>query len=260
MPDSHPTATLFGTHTRKISSAIIGEEYEISVWLPPDYADSPDKNYPVVYVLDADVAFGTVAHMGWMMVFGQDVPPMIVIGIGWAITSSDDWNYKRSRDLVPCSTDVLPISGGAEDFLSFIESEALPFVNANYRTDPTRQILLGDSASGLFGLYALLKKPNLFRGVVAGSPAIWICVDLMIELEQSVASSGAALSGAVYMCFGSLEGDWVKPAEAFFNVLASRNYENLALKYEILEGETHSTVIARALLTGLRTVFKMLET
>jgi hypothetical protein len=78
----------------------------------------------------------------------------------------------------------------------------------------------------------------------------------MMELEKSFAESGKVLSASVYMSFGSLEGEWVKPAEAFYNALASRNHTGLVLKYEVLDGETHSSVIARAFVTGLRAIFK----
>jgi predicted alpha/beta superfamily hydrolase len=236
----------------------VDQEYEISVWLPPDYEQSPDKTYPVVYVLDGDALFGVAAHMGWMMVVGQDVPPMIVVGIGWAITGFDDWNYRRSRDLMPCVAEMLPISGGADDFLAFIDAELIPFVSSNYRTDPTGRMIGGASAGGLFALYALLQKPDLFRGIIAGSPAVWACAEMMSELEKSLAESGKPVNAALYMSFGSLEGEWVKPAEALFNTIASRNYAGLALKYELLDGETHTSVLARAYVTGLRAVFQML--
>lgn len=257
MLDSFPPATLFGIHTRKLSSSIVGQEYEISVWLPPGYNDSTDKTYPVIYVLDGDVLFGTAAHMGGTLVFGEDAPAMIIVGIGWAITSFDDWNYRRSRDLMPCVSEMLPISGGEANFLAFIETELIPFINANYRTDPTYQILAGASAGGLFALYALLQKPELFRGIISGSPAIWVCAETMMELEKLFAESGKMLPATVYISFGSLEGEWVQPAEAFYNALASRNHTGLVLKYEVLDGETHSSVIARAFVTRLRAIFKV---
>lgn len=258
MYDSYPRANLFGTHVRKLASSIVEQEYEISVWLPPGYDESPETKYPVLYVLDADVLFGVAAHMGWMLIAGGDVPPMIIVGIGWHIQSFDDWSVKRSRDFTPVAMDMLPgsMEGGAANFLSFIETELLPLINANYRTDPSNQNIWGHSGGGFFVLYALLQKPKLFRGIVAGSPAIWSWSSGMTEIEKAFAESGKPLPVQVYMAFGALEGDWVKPAEEFYNTLLSRNYGGLVLKYELLDDETHTSVMAPLFITGLRAILK----
>ena len=255
-PTAFPPATLFGTHVRKLTSAIVGQEYEISVLLPPGYDDSPEKTYPVVYVLDGDWWFGVAAHMGYFHMVGGDLPPVIIVGIGWHIQSFDDWNLRRNRDFVPEPIEMLPGSGGAANFLSFIETELIPFVNANYRSNPGHQSLAGDSGGGFFVLYALLQKPGLFRGIVCGSPANWVRPSILNDIEKQFAESGKSLPANVYIAFGALEGDWVKPAEDFYRLLESRNYEGLTLKFELLDGETHTSVLARTLMTGLRHILK----
>jgi predicted alpha/beta superfamily hydrolase len=252
-----PPATLFGTHVRNIPSAIVDQEYEISVMLPPDYDTAPEKSYPVAYILDGDYGFSFTAHSGYFHMVGGDLPPMIIIGIGWHIQSFDDWSLRRNRDFVPEPIDMLPGSGGAANFLSFIEMELLPFVNANYRTDPTNQTLVGASGGGFFALYALLQKPGLFRGIVSGSPGHWVRPSILSDIERQFAETGKPLPANVYISFGGLEEDWcVKPAEEFYHLMESRNYAGLSLKYELLDGETHTSVLARAMLTGLRHVFK----
>lgn len=256
LQSTFPPATLFGTHVRRFTSAIVGQEYEISVMLPPGYDDAPEKTYPVAYVLDGDYGFSFVAHSGYFHMIGGDLPPMIIIGIGWHIQSFDDWNLRRNRDFVPEPIDMLPGSGGAANFLSFIDTELIPFVNANYRIDPTNQTLVGASGGGFFVLYALLQRPGLFRGIVSGSPGHWVRPSILNNMEKQFAESGKPLPAKVYISFGTLESEWAKPAEDFYHLLLSRKYEGLSLTFELLDGETHTSVLARAMLTGLRNVFK----
>lgn len=259
--EDYPPATLFGTHTHKLTSSVVGQDYAIPVLLPPDYDDTPDKAYPVVYILDADFGFGIVAQATYFLMLGGDIPPAIIVGIGWSIRSLDDWNLQRNRDFIPRVVDFLPgsVDGGADAFLSFIETELIPFISANYRADTADQTICGHSSSGLFGLYTLLQRPGLFRGIVASSPSVWIIPDVMAQLETSHYESGKSLSAAVYMSFGSLEGDWgVQPGEAFYHLLADRHYEGLTIKYEKLDGESHGSALSPGLLRGIRAVFSML--
>ena len=67
---------------------------------------------------------------------------------------------------------AVPAAGGADDNLRFIADELLPWIDARYPTVPTR-ILVGHSLGGLFALYAMGTRPDLFRVVVALSPPIW---------------------------------------------------------------------------------------
>jgi predicted alpha/beta superfamily hydrolase len=213
----------------------------------------------VLYVLDGDITFGVAAHMGWMMVVGQDIQPMIIVGIGWHIQSFDDWNARRSRDFMPEAHEMLPAStnDGAANFLAFIETELIPFVSTNYRTDADNQNLWGHSGGGSFALFALLQRPGLFRGIVSGSPAIWPHPHIYEEMEKKLFEAGKTLPVKLYVAFGALEGDWVKPAEDFYRTLANRNYAGFTGKYELLDGETHTSVIPRLFVTGLREIMKM---
>src|SRR3546814_19712655 len=61
-----------------------------------------------------------------------------------------------------CSSDLPgrepPPSGGADDFLAFIEHELKPLIAQRYPVDARRQILFGHSYGGLFTLYTLFTK------------------------------------------------------------------------------------------------------
>ena len=147
-----------------IQSSILKENRKIIIRLPDDY-DTSKKTYPVLYLLDgnSNSLLETVSTMN-KLDLDENIPKMIVIAIG---------NTDRDRDMMPLSTKHYPVRvAGAEQFLSFIGDELIPQIEKKYRSNQQR-ILCGKSLSGLFTLYALLTKPQLF-GSYIGRSAGWL--------------------------------------------------------------------------------------
>ncbi len=147
-----------------IQSSILKEKRKIIIRLPDDY-DTSKKTYPVLYLLDGNnnSLLGTVSSMN-KLGSDENTPKMIVVAIV---------NTNRDRDMMPLSTKeyTVPVAG-AEQFLSFIGDELIPQIEKKYRTNQQR-ILCGSSLSGLFTLYALLTKPQLFESYL-GRSAGWL--------------------------------------------------------------------------------------
>ena len=147
-----------------IQSSILKEKRKIIIRLPGDY-DTSKKMYPVLYLLDGNnnSLLGTVSTMN-KLGSDENIPQMIVV----AIVNTD-----RDRDMMPLSTKqyTVPVAG-AEQFLSFIGNELIPQIEKKYRTNQQR-ILCGNSLSGLFTLYVLLTKPQLFESYI-GRSAGWL--------------------------------------------------------------------------------------
>ena len=61
---------------------------------------------------------------------------------------------------------------GANNFIQFIKTELIPFIDISYRTNGFR-ILCGQSASSVFALYGFLKQPDLFDGYVFSSLGLY---------------------------------------------------------------------------------------
>jgi predicted alpha/beta superfamily hydrolase len=147
-----------------IQSSILKEKRKIIIRLPDDY-DTSKKTYPVLYLLDGDgkSLLHTVSVINKL---GQDenIPNLIVVAIG---------NTDRDRDMMPISTKQYSVPvAGAKQFLSFIGDELIPHIKKKYRTNQQR-ILCGKSLSGLFTLYALLTRPQLFESYI-GRSAGWL--------------------------------------------------------------------------------------
>jgi predicted alpha/beta superfamily hydrolase len=88
--------------------------------------------------------------------------------------------WLRYRDYSPSHINSSPwvddhtakTTGGAEAFISFLEKELLPHIQAKYPVSSTR-ILMGHSMGGLAVMNILLKHTNLFDHYAAIDPSMW---------------------------------------------------------------------------------------
>ena len=253
MEPPFPEASIFSTEVRSLSSAA-GHDYRISVWLPPSYA-STTKSYPSLYVLDANVCFGMVAEAVWSLVLGNELPELLIVGIGYPIKSLDEWVIHRSRDFTPTRMHANPGSGGAESFLSCLQTELIPFVEQNYRTEPTDRTLFGYSLGGLFTLFSLLRNPQLFRRYVAGSPVLDWDNRVMFDFEKELASNRSGLDKRCFISVGSREPSFLSHVQDFAYAMQQRSYDGFDLNLRVFDGETHASSPAFAAVKGLQTVF-----
>lgn len=85
-------------------------------------------------------------------------------------------NTDRLRDLFPTANQnpygPIGVGGGGAKFLAFITQELMPLVERKYRTHDYR-IIEGASAAGVFSLYALRSRPDLFDAALTYSSAVW---------------------------------------------------------------------------------------
>jgi hypothetical protein len=85
--------------------------------------------------------------------------------------------------------------------------ELMPFINANYPTDPADRAYLGHSRGGLFGLYTLFTKPDTFTRYIIGSPTIWEDDEGVLKLATDYVKTHDGLSATVFIGVGALEED-----------------------------------------------------
>ena len=241
------------------SKYVSGENYIIQVGLPIGYS-SFSKSYPVLYVLDGDMAFGLTKGIADILMFGKEIKDIIVIGISYG-QGIDIWIKNRSRDYTP-SVDTFVVNGkfmetgGADNFLKFIQDELFPVVNKNYRTIPDSCAIIGLSLGGLLSSYILFKQPELFKYYIIGSPAVFWSNRSILKLESEYFSNHKQLNSTVYMAYGSLEEvDYTNPIDEFIKNIQAHNYQGLKLVTRIFEGETHMSVPSVGITNGLRTIF-----
>jgi predicted alpha/beta superfamily hydrolase len=258
-----PRASIRNTEVRHIRSSIVGDEFEIYIALPSNYHSSK-MAYPVLYMTDANMFFGAMTQIARAMQQpGMDeLPPFLLVGIGYRIDSLIQWARLLTRDLTPTSVpDPFP-TGGAPKFLRFVNEELMPFIKKNFRTT-NDAAFAGFSYGGLFGLYALFHEPTLFQRYIIGSP--WVTHDSLVtfKYESKYASTHTDLPARVFMSVGGLEETEGKVTEAgivtdiklFADILQKRRYPNLYLKTQVFEGETHLSGIAATMSRGLRVIY-----
>ena len=248
--DGFPPVTLPGTELRHLKSAATGRDYDIQVSLPDDYAAHPDTRYPVLYVLDGQWDFKLMLSIQGGLLYDKFDPPIIIVGITYP-GANPDYNALRAMDLTPVASRSLPGSGAAPQFLSFLRHQVIPFVEAPYRADPARRILLGASFGGLFTLYAMFSDPSLFAGYVAGSPAVSYGGRAAFTAESAYAALHRELPVRLYIAVGDIE-ELAAPVQEFWGVLRRRHYAGLTLETRVIAGERHSGNKPEAFNRGLR--------
>lgn len=155
-------------------SNILESEREISIYLPSSYYRNTYTTYPVIYLLDGQMFFHSFS--GVIAQLSSDASPQIPESILIGITSSN-----RLRDSSPTQSIVgylgnedktLENSGGANDFLDFINKELIPFVDKNYRTNSYRTFV-GYSFTGLPVLHSLFNNPESFNSYLVIDFSAW---------------------------------------------------------------------------------------
>jgi len=162
-------ATLQQARQLDITSPITGQTYRIFISIPT--TPPPSAGYPVIYALDGNATFPTLAVMArTILPRGAALP--VVVGIGYP--GEFDYGMGRGRDYTPPSgADGPAKEGGADLFLDFIERELKPLIATLAPLDPARQALYGHSYGGLCTLHALFTRPAMFQTYLAASPSIW---------------------------------------------------------------------------------------
>ncbi|MEX5590103.1 alpha/beta hydrolase [Pseudomonas urmiensis] len=147
-----------------------GREYRIMISLPE--GDVPwTGGYPVIYLLDGNAYFPAF-HAAKR---AQDrLRGAILVAIGYPSNTPLDFE-RRAFDLSPPQPPErnVPPQGGQDLFLDFIEQRLMPKVNARFKVDQDQRSLVGHSFGGMFGVYTLFTRPQLFQHVVAVSPSLW---------------------------------------------------------------------------------------
>jgi predicted alpha/beta superfamily hydrolase len=149
-----------------VYSKILNEKRAILVHVPDG---NKTQRYPVLYILDGEDHFQSAVAI--VEQISGIIPNMVIIGI----TNTD-----RERDLTP--THVNPDryvnageakhTGGGENFISFIEKELIPYVDAHYPTTSHRTFS-GHSLGGLAVINAFINHGSLFNAYIAIDPSLW---------------------------------------------------------------------------------------
>lgn len=221
-----------------INSEILNEERGIFVYLPVGYDESEEK-YPVIYILDGRNNFAFSATTANFLSRSQRMPRSIVVGIP---------NTDRTRDFTPVHIKGNKTSGGADNFLKFLDEELIPYIDNNYRTQPYKT-LYGHSLCGMFAIYTLFEKPDMFDSFIAVSPYLMYADHYVVNKVESTLSNRSVFKKKLFITLGN---------EPEYNASLGRMEQILSEKTDLLaweiskrESEDHTSVPLKSLYDGL---------
>ncbi len=237
--ESIPVTTLF--------SESVKDSFSVFISLPQGYTKKKNQNFPVIYLLDANVYFDIVANA-----IRENNTNAILVGIGYKDFVMMD--SLRNRDYTfpkALPQDSFLISGGADSFLFFLRSDLVPYIEKIYRTDSNNRTLMGHSLGGYFTLYALeqamLNKNYLFKNYVAASPSLEYCNSYLIKQFQNISGDDKTNQQTLFLTFGAREDseDGGTGTAGFDNynslitLLSDSRFKNIKVKSEVYPAFGH---------------------
>jgi hypothetical protein len=250
-----PEVTIAGTQVQQISSAITKKDYALYINLPGGYADTT-KTFPVCYLIDAQWDFPLFQAIYGEQYYDGFIPEIIIVGITWG-GENPDYDKLRAHDFTPTDVSKMGTFGNASNFLSFISTELIPYIEVKYRVKTDDRTLIGSSYGGLFSLYALFQKPAVFNRFILTSPALEWDNKYTYSLNKSFLTQNGELDAKVFAAVGEYED--VNGFKAFFDEVKASQYKNLDLQTWVVQGMGHSGAKADGYSRGLQTVFARKE-
>lgn len=154
-------------------SALVAEDVNYSIYLPPDY-DYSSRRYPVLYLLHgytdnetAWVQFGEVNVSADQLIGAGEIPALIIVMPDARFTFYVDDHAGRDR------------------YATMFSEEFIPHIDMAYRTRPEKEFraVSGLSMGGYGSLIYAMRYPELFASCVAFSAAIRND-EMVVELAQ----------------------------------------------------------------------------
>jgi predicted alpha/beta superfamily hydrolase len=232
-----------------VESRVLRESRSIHVVLPEKYAPDAGARYDVLYVLDAEDDGKRILEIVRALQDRQGfIPPLIVVNV-WTMLKWD-----RDKDLTPSHVADVPTSGGGTAFLSFVRDELIPYVDKKYATSGDN-IFYGHSYGGLFGMYAFLNEPKLFKAYVLADPSFWWDHERIVTHAREQFARRSFPSSTLWI--GSRDGADHKRmgVTAMDAALKSAAPGDLRWRSESYADETHFSVLHKSAYDGLKFVY-----
>lgn len=270
-PVSFPQSQRYRFESKHVGRTYVVEITRIDSLLAPT---RPGARLPVVFVTDNDVFSSLVPAIVRANV---SMPAMIVVGIGYDVAAAANplaaiviAGAGRTRDFTPTFDEALHTTmlnqskalnvpypesdkpGGAAAFLAFIDDELKPFVAAQYPADVENTAIVGHSLGGLFVLHALFTSPESFDRYIAISPA----ADYAGEVLLAEHAERVDVAARVFVGVGGADLPPIRESAARLDAAIQARFQpSLRYTYRVLADETHNSVVAGAITSGLRAVF-----
>jgi len=160
------------------SSRFLPGERDVSVYVPPGYAEEEGRQYPLLVLQDGQNLFDPetsfIRGRTWLVaehadeaIAAGEVEPLVIAGVANA-------GERRLAEYTP--TRDWKLGGGeARSYGEMLIRELLPFLRARYRlrAGAEQTGLGGSSLGGLVSLWLGLQHPEIFGKLAVLSPSVW---------------------------------------------------------------------------------------
>ncbi len=211
-------------------SRILGNDRDLIVYLPPDYAADHQRHYPVLYLHDGqnlfDGATSFIPGKEWQvdetaqrLIESGRIEPLIIVGIC-------NTGEQRADEYTPTRVEKLQAGGRADLYGRLIMEELRPLIEAHYRTRPGPENtgLGGASLGGLVTLHLGLKHPEVFGKLAVMSPSVWWDNGVILREVERLSASHAQ---RIWLDAGTKEGGMtVRDARILRDALISKGWES----------------------------------
>lgn len=245
-------ADIAAGETAKIFSKVLNEGRTFQVSKPANYNNST-KAYPVIFVLDGGTNFKFTAEIVRYLTTYNLIPEVIVVGIN---------NTNRNRDMIPklpseANNGNAPRemrAGEADNFIKFLQEEAIPYMENNYRTLPYR-VIIGHSLGGLLVVHNLVKNSSLFSGYIAISPSLWWNNWYYFEGVQQFYKSQKSLKKFVFVTLADESEKEPEKYTQLKDAFEKNKPQDLIVETKFYMDKNHITTAPEATLDGLFKIF-----
>ncbi len=213
-----------------IKSKAVGVTYSISVGLPPRY-DASGPPHVAIFLLDGNWLFN-----GFYSSYDKE-DDHILIGI--------NNSHRRDTDYLPVNT-CNTAGGGNADFLAFLLSELVPYLDKKYNIDAKQRLLFGHSHGGSFVFYTLFADHGKTFPLLFSNDASLQCWNVS-ALERWYYYLNKRLP-VIFYSSGATEG-LAYAVLPIMNRIIRRNYVGLIVTYDQIQG-THNGILNRAISRG----------
>lgn len=151
------------------------ERRDVRYYIPEDY--TPEKQYPLIIVLDAERLFDQVVAVSRYHSQYQGMPQALIVGI------HQEKDELRWYDCAFEEDTGLPSDKG-KAFYEFIGLEIIPYMVSAYRVAPFKMIV-GYDITANFGNFYLFKEQSLFNAFISISP--YLAPEMEARVPQRLA-------------------------------------------------------------------------
>ncbi len=242
----------------EIHSKYLNENREIITKLPKNY--NANKLYATAYFLNAEEHFEMVTTIHNHLAKTQVIPELILVGIK---------NKNRMRDFTPTLGNEKN-TGGAQNFISFLKYELIPYIDSSYST-AFHKTIMGHSMRGLLATELFLNHRSIFNSYIILDPSAW-WDDMHIIKNETIQKESKNIENKLFLSIANSLPSTIKDTSeamkdttygtiGFRSIIKLRNklkeYKLPVLDFKSLyyPNEFHGSIPLKGYYDGLRHVF-----